>query len=114
MKSHVYADHAATTPLCDAAWDAMAPFLRDEFGNPSSRHSWAKKPREAVWGARETIARWIFFTSGGTEADNWVMKGSVGGLMVSSYEHHAVLEGHSIDIVINVMINCLACEKRDS
>lgn len=98
MKSHVYADHAATTPLCDAAWNAMVPFLREEFGNPSSLHSWAKKPREAVWAARETIARCIgaepdeiFFTSGGTEADNWVVKGSVGGLMVSTYEHHAVL-----------------------
>ena len=98
MKSHVYADHAATTPLCDAAWNAMIPFLREEFGNPSSLHSWAKKPREAVGAARETIARCIgadpeeiYFTSGGTEADNWVVKGSVGGLMVSSYEHHAVL-----------------------
>ena len=99
MKFHVYADHAATTPLCDAAWDAMVPFFREEFGNPSSLHSWAKKPREAVWTARETIARCIgaespeeiFFTSGGTESDNWVIKGSDGDLMVSAYEHHAVL-----------------------
>ena len=99
MKSHVYADHAATTPLCDAAWDAMVPFFREEFGNPSSLHSWAKKTREAVWTARETIARCIgaespeeiFFTSGGTESDNWVIKGSDGDLMVSAYEHHAVL-----------------------
>ncbi len=99
MKFHVYADHAATTPLCDAAWDAMVPFFREEFGNPSSLHSWAKKTREAVWTARETIARCIgaespeeiFFTSGGTESDNWVIKGSDGGLMVSAYEHHAVL-----------------------
>lgn len=99
MKSHVYADHAATSPLCDAAWNAMVPFLREEFGNPSSLHSWAKKPREAVWAARETIARCIgaespdeiFFTSGGTESDNWVIKGSDGDLMVSSYEHHAIL-----------------------
>lgn len=106
-KKKIYADHAATTPLCDAAWNAMAPFLRDEFGNPSSRHSWAKKPREAVWGARETIARCIgaepdeiFFTSGGTEADNWVMKGSVGGLMVSSYEHHAVLNAAASEVAL--------------
>lgn len=99
MKSHVYADHAATTPLCDAAWDAMVPFFREEFGNPSSLHSWAKIPREAVWTARETIAQCIgaespdeiFFTSGGTESDNWVIKGSDGDLMVSSYEHHAIL-----------------------
>lgn len=58
-----------------------------------------KKTREAVWTARETIARCIgaespeeiFFTSGGTESDNWVIKGSDGDLMVSAYEHHAVL-----------------------
>lgn len=84
MKSHVYADHAATTPLCDAAWNAMIPFLREEFGNPSSLHTWAKKPREAVWAARATIARCvgaepeeIYFTSGGTEADNWEYEGNV-------------------------------------
>lgn len=94
----VYADHAATTPLCDAAWEAMVPFLREEFGNPSSLHGWAKVPRKAVVEARATIAKCIgadpgeiFFTSGGTEADNWVVKGTDGGLMVSAYEHHAVL-----------------------
>lgn len=94
----VYADHAATTPLCDDAWHAMLPFLREDFGNPSSLHSWARKPREAIAAARQTIAecigaesREIFFTSGGTESDNWAIKGSSGGLMVSSYEHHAIL-----------------------
>lgn len=97
-KKLIYADHAATTPLCDAAWEAMTPFLREEFGNPSSLHSWSKKPREAVEKARVAIARCIgaepdeiYFTSGGTESDNWVIKGLTGGLMVSSYEHHAVL-----------------------
>lgn len=94
----IYADHAATTPLSAAALAAMMPFLREEFGNPSSLHSWSKKPREAVDEARAAIARCIgaepeeiYFTSGGTESDNWVIKGSTGGLMVSSYEHHAVL-----------------------
>ncbi len=78
---------AAITPLCDAAWKAMVPFLREEFGNPSSLHSWAKIPREAVWTARETIAQCIgagspdeiFFTSGGTESDNWVINDHVHG-----------------------------------
>ena len=94
----VYADHAATTPLCDAAWAAMTPFLREEFGNPNSLYSFAKTPREAVSAARATIAECIgaepeeiVFTSGGTESDNWVIKGTDGGLMVSAYEHHAVL-----------------------
>ena len=83
----VYADHAATTPLSKAAFEAMLPFLRDEFGNPSSLHSWARAPRKAVAEAREMIAKCInaepdeiFFTSGGTESDNWVVKGSTGGL----------------------------------
>lgn len=98
MPIKVYADHAATTPLCNAAWEAMVPFLRGEFGNPSSLHSWAKVPRKAIAEARATIAECIganleeiYFTSGGTESDNWVLKGTTGGLMVSTYEHHAVL-----------------------
>lgn len=98
MIHRIYADHAATTRLCDAAWTAMLSFLHEEFGNPSSLHSWARRPREAVREARATIAACIgaepeeiFFTSGGTEADNWAVKGSTGGLLVSSYEHHAVL-----------------------
>jgi len=97
-KPLIYADHAATTSLSKAAFEAMLPFLREEFGNPSSLHSFAKKPREAVSAARETIAECIgaypeeiVFTSGGTESDNWVIKGSEGGLLVSAYEHHAVL-----------------------
>lgn len=107
MRSHVYADHAATTPLCDAAWNAMAPFFREEFGNPSSLHSWAKRPREAVCGARETIARCIgaqpdeiFFTSGGTESDNWAIK-TFGSrcVVTTNFEHHAVLN------------SCLAVER---
>lgn len=97
-KKLIYADHAATTPLMLEALEAMLPFMKEEFGNPSSIHSWARKPCEAVCEARATIARCvnadpeeIFFTSGGTEADNWVIKGSEGGILVSSYEHHAVL-----------------------
>ena len=85
--SRVYADHAATTPLSRVAFEAMLPFLRDEFGNPSSIHAWARAPRKAVAEARETIAKCInaepdeiFFTSGGTESDNWVVKDSTGGL----------------------------------
>ncbi len=98
MKHRIYADHAATTPLMPEALEAMLPFLKEDFGNPSSIHSWARRPREAVREARTEIAECIgaepeeiFFTSGGTEADNWAIKGSTGGLLVSSYEHHAVL-----------------------
>ena len=98
VKHRIYADHAATTPLMPEALGAMLPFMKGDFGNPSSIHSCARKPREAVREARATIAECIgaepeeiFFTSGGTEADNWAIKGSAGGLLVSAYEHHAVL-----------------------
>lgn len=97
-KQLIYADHAATTLLSKTALEAMLPFLRTDFGNPSSLHSWGKVPRKAVAKAREVIAGCInaetdeiFFTSGGTESDNWVIKGVDGGVLVSSYEHHAVL-----------------------
>ena len=109
MKNHIYADHAATTPLMPEVLEAMLPFLKEDFGNPSSLHGWAKPARMAVEDARATIAKCInaepeeiFFTSGGTEADNWVIKGSSGGLMVSSYEHHAV-PGHSAEGLLHVL-----------
>ncbi len=96
--SPVYADHAATTPLQPEALEAMLPWLKDGFGNPSSLHSFGREARKAVEDARATIAeclhaepKEIFFTSGGTEANNWVIKGSTGGLLVSAYEHHSVL-----------------------
>jgi len=98
MMKRIYADHAATTPLLPEALEAMMPFLKENFGNPSSLHGWSKPTRRALADARASIAACInaepeeiFFTSGGTEADNWVIKGSSGGLMVSAYEHHAVL-----------------------
>lgn len=104
-KKLIYADHAATTPLIPEALEAMLPFLKENFGNPSSIHSWARNPREAVWEARTMIAKCInaepeeiFFTSGGTESDNWVIKGSDGGLLVSSYEHHAVLNAVASEV----------------
>lgn len=98
MGKWVYADHAATTPLLLEALEAMLPFLKESFGNPSSLHGWSRPARRALADARAMIAACInaepeeiFFTSGGTEADNWAIKGSSGGLMVSAYEHHAVL-----------------------
>lgn len=98
LNSRIYADHAATTALMPEALEAMLPFMETDFGNPSSLHGWSRKPKDAVSESREVIAKCInaepdeiYFTSGGTEADNWVIKGSTGGLMVSAYEHHAVL-----------------------
>ena len=104
MKQYVYADNAATTKLDKVAFDAMSPFLMDEYGNASQPYAFARSPKKALQEARETIASWIgaspdeiFFTSGGTESDNWAIKGIVMSdegnhtIITSSFEHHAVL-----------------------
>lgn len=102
----VYADQAATTALGDAAWKAMEPWLRTEFGNPSALYEEGRRARDCVEAAREKTARLlgaepreIYFTSGGTEADNWAVyaaarQGAQTGkrhLILSAFEHHAVL-----------------------
>lgn len=78
----VYLDHAATTPLHPKVLERMLPFLNEEFGNPSSVHSFGKNVRVAIEEARETIASFInadpgeiYFTSGGTEANNFIIRG---------------------------------------
>ena len=104
MKQYVYADNAATTQLDKAAFDAMSPFLLDEYGNASQPYAFARAPQKAIREARETIASCIgispdeiFFTSGGTESDNWAIKGIAMSdegnhtIITSSFEHHAVL-----------------------
>lgn len=104
MKQYVYADNAATTKLDKVAFDAMSPFLMDEYGNASQPYAFARSPKKALQEARETIASCIgaspdeiFFTSGGTESDNWAIKGIAMSdegnhtIITSSFEHHAVL-----------------------
>ena len=83
MSRLIYADNAATTQLDAAAFEAMKPFFLNEYGNVSQLYSFARKPKKAVQEARETIAACIgafpeeiFFTSGGTEGDNWAIKSS--------------------------------------
>lgn len=109
----IYMDHAATTPLDARVFDAMRPFLADDFGNPSSFHTMGVRAKDAVAEARESIAKIlgghedeIIFTSGGTESDNLAVMGvpryyaktileKTGNLphvVTSSIEHHAVLE----------------------
>ena len=80
MKQFIYADNAATTKLDIDAFEAMKPFLLDEYGNASQPYSFARKPKQALKEARAIIARCInaepeeiFFTSGGTESDNWAI-----------------------------------------
>ena len=103
MKDYIYADNAATTRLDADAFEAMKPFLLDEFGNVSQPYSFAKNAKKALRQARISIAECInaepeeiFFTSGGTESDNWAIKefGSRENerfILTSEIEHHAVL-----------------------
>ncbi|MCD6407443.1 cysteine desulfurase NifS [bacterium] len=101
----VYMDYNATTPCDKRVVEEMLPFFSDEFGNPSSLYKKAKKSREAIEKARSQVAELlhctpeeIFFTSGGTESDNWAIKGVAFALkdkgnhiITSKIEHHAVL-----------------------
>jgi len=110
-KTMIYADHAATTALSPTACAAMQPWLQDKYGNPSTLYDLAREPRKAVASARETIAACIgarpeeiYFTSGGTEADNWALMGTAfwesaqrGHFITSSIEHHAIL--HTCDFL---------------
>lgn len=97
-----YLDHAATTPLHPDVLDAMLPWLREGFGNASSLHREGRRARGAVEDARRRIARHlgaepahVVFTSGGTEADTWALRGAVAPgqtLVTSEAEHEAVLK----------------------
>ena len=97
-----YLDHAATSPLCVEAREAMAPYLDARFGNASEPHAYGRQAREGLERARETIAellgcrpQQLVFTSGGSEADNQAVFGltgrPLGRLVVSTIEHSAVL-----------------------
>lgn len=96
-----YCDHAATTPLCDEAWQAMQPFLRAGFGNPSEPHAEGRAARAGLDAARARVAgaigtreRDVVFTAGGSEADNLAVLGRLveGGRVVRSpLEHPAVV-----------------------
>ncbi len=109
-------DNAASTRLCDEAFEAMLPFLKEDHFNPGSIYEAADNARRALTGARKKIAGTIgadpgsiYFTSGGTESDNWALKGTAelvlsGGytrngrvikkphIITSLFEHHAVTE----------------------
>lgn len=103
MTERIYLDNAATTPLDPLVIEAMVKVMREDFGNPSSIHWFGRKSRSLIENARKSIAALmncapgeIFFTSGGTEADNMALIGAVNDLGVkriitSAIEHHAVL-----------------------
>ncbi len=102
----IYADNAATTALSKTVLDAMMPYFTENYGNPSSWHIAGQKAKEALEGARETIAaslncspKEIYFTSGGSEADNQAIisaarlgeKQNKKHIISTAFEHHAVL-----------------------
>src|SRR5947208_15053268 len=101
--NRVYLDHNASTPVHPEVLAEMLPYFAEVFGNPSSIHAFGREARDGLDRARERVARFlrvspqeIVFTSGGTESDNFAVKGlayarGTGHLITSKVEHHAVL-----------------------
>lgn len=101
----IYMDNAATTRMSERAFEAMRPFFMEQFANAAGTYSFANASKEAVETARKQVARVIgakaaeiFFTSGGTESDNWALKGAAQAyaakgkhIIISAIEHHAIL-----------------------
>jgi cysteine desulfurase len=106
LANRIYMDYAATTPVDPRVIEAMTPYLSEGWGNPSSVHACGLEARAAVEKARGQVAELIgadkndiYFTSGGTEADNWALKGVAyankqrgNHIITSTIEHHAILE----------------------
>ena len=106
MEKPIYLDHSATTPMDKRVLETMLPYLQDNFGNADSPHAVGRNAMRAVDSARDKIASLIgakenevYFTSGGTESDNWAMFGGAyakrkqgkNKIVLSAIEHHAVL-----------------------
>ena len=105
MSCKIYMDHAATTDMLPQVRKAMDPYLMDEYGNASTAYGMGQRAQKAMEDAREKIAyrldahpEEIFFTSGGSESDNWVVKNVAGAkkeqgkhIITSQIEHHAIL-----------------------
>ena len=103
--NRIYMDHAATTPTNPEVVKAMLPYFTATYGNPSSIHSFGREARKAVEAARRQVATAIhckpeevYFTAGGSESDNWAIKGTAfakrkkgNHIITSAIEHHAVL-----------------------
>ncbi|MDE6087173.1 MAG: cysteine desulfurase NifS [Oscillospiraceae bacterium] len=105
-KRYIYADHAATTAVSDEVLQEMLPYFQEHFGNPSSIYAKGRENERAILDARARVAaclnadpKEIFFTGGGSESDNWAIKGIADKLeqkdkkhiITSVFEHHAVL-----------------------
>lgn len=106
MAKTIYVDNAATTPVSDSVLEAMMPYLKEVYGNPSSLYHVSEEPKAAIAKARGQVAkalncepREVFFTSCGTESDNWALKGYAVQMkkrgkthvITTNIEHHAIL-----------------------
>jgi cysteine desulfurase len=107
--TRVYMDHNATTPLADAVAERMTAVLREEFGNPSSVHHFGQRAKAVVDEARSAVAELIggdpsevIFTSGGTESDNFALRGAAEALEPSG-RRHLVSSGIEHEAVLNTL-----------
>lgn len=105
MTKRVYLDYSATTPCKPEVVEAMVPYFTEHFGNPSSVHSFGRDNKNAITDARDQLAKTfngkaeeVYFTAGGTEADNWAIRGVMAAnatkgkhLITTTIEHHAML-----------------------
>ncbi len=124
MRQFIYADNAATTKLDIDAFEAMKPYLLDEYGNASQPYSFARQPKKALKKARTIIAECInaspeeiYFTSGGTESDNWAIKGialdgAAAQIITSQIEHHAILNSCKAVEMIGIPVTYLSVTKQ--
>ena len=105
MTDRIYLDNAATTRIAPEVWEAMQPWMNEMYGNPSSIHGTGREAQKACQQARRQAAeaigaepKEIYFTSGGSESDNWAIKGYAfanrekgNHIITTSVEHHAVI-----------------------
>jgi cysteine desulfurase len=125
MTEHIYLDSAATTPMADEVISEMLPYMKHQYGNPSSIHRFGRETMRAIQISRKQVAgligaqpREITFTSGGTEADNMALKGTAmhvthksrrrTRIITSSIEHDAVLEPcKNLEKTMGLSVTCL-------
>lgn len=120
----IYADNAATTQLCPEAFEAMKPYFMENYGNASQPYFFSKSAKKALKEAREKVAYCvgadpdeIYFTSGGTESDNWAIKSSLflskekREIITSQIEHHAVLNSCATVSELGIPVEYLPTDK---
>ena len=124
-ETFIYLDHNATTPVDPDAVEAMGPYLREEFGNPSSGYLLGKKAKAGVDQARKAVAlllgchaREVIFTSGGTESNNMVLKGLIDfrnpekfHVITSTVEHPAILNPALFLMELGVTVTFLPVDR---